>query len=356
MKVLRLVLLVCLIAMAATMANAVDFNTGSYARSVGMGGAGLALTDQSTGVNPASYATANSKLRFIFPSIDMHTQGASMSDFQDRTDEIGDSNLDEVVQLARDFGRERTTLNVSLMTGIEGPLGVAFEGEAEGLIDPSDGMKTWVNAGLPTDPVAVAALGLNPLTFANGTTVAGTLLYAAPAVSYGLGFDSAEGDKIWVGTKVKWLNSEVHSWNVNSVVGADVQLEANELPVVEDDGLAADLGIIIKPANSKVQWGMVINNVVDPELNGVDTPSMLSLGTAYQPNSRMVIAADFVNVNRAYNENPRLRFGAEWKLTRSIALRGGYTGDNFTCGFGAFGMDFSFSSDSPAMLSHALRF
>ena len=356
MKVLRLFLLVCLLAMTATMANAVDVGTGSYARSVGMGGAGLALTDQSIGANPASYATSRSNLRFIFPSIDMHTQGASMSDFQDRTDEVGDSSLDEVVQLARDFGRERTTLNVSLMTGIEGPLGVAFEGEAEGLIDPSNGLKTWVNAGLPTDPAAIIALGLSPLTFANGTTVAGTLLYAAPAVSYGLGFDSAEGDKIWVGTKVKWLNSEVHSWTVNSVVGADVTLEANELPVVEDDGLAADLGIIIRPANSKVQWGMVINNLVDPELNGVDTPTMVSVGTAYQMNSRFVAAADLVNINRAYNANPRLRFGAEWRMTKSIALRGGFTGDNFTCGIGAFGMDFSFSSDSPAMLSQSLRF
>lgn len=383
---LRFVAVLCLAVVLATGAYAGDMTYGSGARSAAMGGAGLALTDSPTSAsvtNPASSAALGQKLQFVFPGIDLHSEGASVSDLQNRLSEIGDSSVDEAIGLAEDFGKERTTLTASLTTGITGRLGITLEGEVQAIINPGDAFKDWVNAGAPVEADDLVAAGLvadtnlatlqaYADTFTDGTYVGGKLVYALPAVTFGSGFNTKNG-QLWVGTKMKWLRSEVRNWNITATAvdsggnlgtravalppgEAGINLDAVEQPAIEDDGLAADLGFIFKPNNSIIQYGMVINNFIKPNLGGVETPVMLSVGAAAQVRPGIVVAADLVNINKAYNEKTRLRMGAEWQVTKKFAIRAGHSGTDFTCGFRAFGVDFAFSGDAPQMISKTLRY
>jgi hypothetical protein len=189
--------------------------------------------------------------------------------------------------------------------------------------------------------------------------VAAKYVYALPAVNYSRGFDTTNG-KLWVGTRMRWLHSETHTWTMAQKAGVtdSVDLEATEdlTKKFEDEGFGADLGFIYQPEKSLIQYGMVINNFWDAKLAGIETPRMISAGIAAQPSKRWSFAADLVNINKAYNEGTQLRMGAELNLTNKLALRAGYSGNSLTYGVGLFGLNFAFSSDAPNMISRALRF
>ena len=351
-------------------ASASDINLGSYARSVGMGGAGIALADNtgSSIINPAANAAMGARFGFIWPSIDMSSRGATINELQNRTSEVSNTSGTDAIKLAEDFGKQRTSMNLAFNTGITGTLGITAEGEAQGLINPGTAFKEWVSAGHPTtadglysanlvaakDATTISNYATNTLT--DGTYVRGTYLYSLPAVTYGMGMDVGKG-KMWIGTKMRWLSSEVRNWNINAVSsGTDVSLSAEESDRQKDTGFGADLGFILHPYKSKMQYGAVINNFVEPKLTGVRTPSMLSVGTAMQLTKKVLIAADLVNINQAYDEKTRLRMGAEYILNKKMAVRAGYTGTNLTYGVGFFGINVAFATESPAMISRTLRF
>ncbi|MCL4499227.1 MAG: conjugal transfer protein TraF [Chloroflexi bacterium] len=368
MRVLRAVVIVCAVATMAVAAGASDVNFGSYARFVGMGGAGLAFTDDaatSSVLNPAAGVASGTKFQLIFPSLDLNTRGASISDLRSRTSEVSSTNSTDAIQLAEDFGKQQTQLNLGFVTGFTGQLGVTAEGEAQGIINPAAGFTSWVNAGHPTTAAGLVSAGLiasteDLSTFAtslsSGTSVTGQYLYSLPAVSYGRGVGIGDG-KLWVGTKMRWLHSDVRAWNIGATAsGSDLTLAATELPRQKDNGFGADLGFVYQPHNSKIQYGMVVNNFVDAQLLGIPTPTMWSTGIASQPNARFRYAVDLVNINKAYNEKTRLRMGGEWNISHKLALRAGYSGTDFAWGFGVGGLNFAFSNNAPNMLSQMLRF
>ncbi|MHB9036173.1 MAG: hypothetical protein ACYC64_05870 [Armatimonadota bacterium] len=391
MKVLLAVFCVLTVAMMVTAAGASDFNFGSYARSVAMGGAGLAMTDDAAAssiINPAAAAAVGAKFQFVFPSLDYHTRGATISDLSNRTNELSSGNDSDALALAEDFGKTPTTLNVGFATGFAGRFGMTAEGEAQGIISPGANFTQWVLAGLPrnaTDLQAAVTNGTISNTaftaainialadgtingtdatdiadaFVSGTNVAAKFIYALPAVNYSRGVNTA-GGKLWLGTRMRWLNSEAHTWTMTQKAGVTdrVELQATEdlTQKSEDSGFGADLGFIYQPEKSLIQYGMVVNNFWDAQLAGIDTPLMVSAGIAAQPNKLWSFAADLVNINKAYNEGTQLRMGAELNLTRKLALRAGYSGNSFTYGFGLFGMNFAFSGDAPNLISRALRF
>ncbi|MCE5324093.1 conjugal transfer protein TraF [bacterium] len=385
MKVLLVLMCSLAIVMTAGTVYASDINFGSYARSVAMGGAGLAMTDDASSssiVNPAAAAAIGKKFQFVFPSFDLRVSGADLSDLTDRTSEISSGNDDDALKLIRDFGKQDTTLNFGVVTGFSGAFGVTAEGEAQAVISPSSSFSEWAIAGTPT-----SVDGLKSMTFSddevntviqnaladdqiNGTdasdivnaisgstNLAGKYVYALPAVNLGRGFDTT-GGKLWLGTRMRWLHSEAHKWNVSQEDGVtdSIELDVTETQNVEDDGFGADLGLIYQPKNSFIQYGMVINNFWDAKLEGIETPRMYSLGIAAQPNNRWKFAADLVNINKAYDEDTKLRMGAELNLTNKIALRAGYSGDSFTYGFGLYGINLAFSDDAPSIISRVLSF
>ncbi len=391
MKVSIVVLSALVIAMTAIAAGASDIDFGSYARSTAMGGAGLALIDDastSSIVNPAAAAAVGTKFQFIFPSMDVHTRGATFNDVTDRTSELFSGDDDDAWKLLQDFGEQQTTINVGFVTGFAGAFGVTTEGEAQALITPSSTFSEWCRAGLPTTAAELqAAVTNNTITnaamvnaintaltdstingtdaadianaFMGDTKIVGRFVYSLPAINLSKGFNT-QGGKLWLGTRMRWLNSETHTWYVdqNDSTTDEIDIEATEDTTqnFEDSGLGADVGFIYQPKGALLQYGMVINNFLDAKLKGIDTPRMLSAGIATQPNDRWKFAADLVNINHAYDEDTKLRVGAELSVNKSLALRAGYSGDSFTYGVGIFGLNVAFSNDAPNMISRVLRF
>ena len=193
-----------------------------------------------------------------------------------------------------------------------------------------------------------------------GTNVQAKLIYAIPAVSWSTGLNAHNGGKFWVGTRMRWLQSETHTWNIQQNPGTtgQIDLQASEdlTKKTEDSGFGADVGFIYQPKNSVAQWGMVINNFCDAGLTGIETPRMLSVGVASQPRAKFRYAVNLVNINGAYNENMKLRMGTEWIITNNLVLRAGNSGDSWTYGIGILGMNFAFSNNAPNMISRVLRF
>jgi hypothetical protein len=159
---------------------------------------------------------------------------------------------------------------------------------------------------------------------------------------------------------MRWLQAETHNWTItqDTSVTDEVSLQATETQKTDDSGFGADLGLIYQPKNSIAQWGMVINNIVDAKLAGVETPRMLSVGMSSQPRAHFRYAIDLININKAYDESSRLRMGAEWIISKNLILRAGNSGgDGWTYGLGFLGMNFAFSGgDSPNIISRVLRF
>ncbi|MCE5313525.1 MAG: hypothetical protein ABFD49_01975 [Armatimonadota bacterium] len=383
MKIFFLLLCAFMVTMIIAPAYAGDINFGSYARSEAMGGAGLALTDggvSSSIVNPAALAAACSGLRFVTPSFDLQTSGASVSDLQDSISDLQDSDDDGALALAKTFGTQDTKLGVSMTTGITGAFGLTAEGEAIGLITPGDYFKEWASAGAPTDLNAAYQDGsflsssligqaiaggattseIAQMINDDGTSVSAQYVYSLPAVNCGTKFNMANG-RMLVGTKVRWLNSETHSWDVvatgdDTTGELDVDVQENSNDYYEDDGIAADLGLIFQPKKSLMQFGVVVNNMLNPNLKGIDMERMISLGVASQPNTRFTYAIDLININDAYDDGTHLRMGAELALTKKIALRAGHCEDGWTYGVGFYGLNVAFAGDAPRMISKALRF
>lgn len=352
-----LVAVVSVLALACSGSANVEF--GGTARSAAMGGAGLALSDESSSsnlINPAAAAASGSRMRFIFPGLDLRTEGASISDLQDRISDISDTDVDEAADLAEDFGKQPTIMTLALQTGVAGSLGVTVEGEAKALINPGESFRIWAQNGAPKTLSEIIDLGIDPLTFTDGTYVTAGYAYSLPAISYGVGIGTGKG-KLWAGTKVRLLHSEVKAWDIETDVdGSSVDLEAVERPAVKDQGVGVDLGFIYQPEKSMIQYGLVINNCIEPDLKGIDAPSMVSFGIASQPNPRLTYAIDLVNVNKAYNMGTQLRMGAEWRVARKLALRAGYSGSDLTYGFGVYGMNVAFGKETPAMISRIFWF
>lgn len=370
MTYVRCAIVLCLAVILAGGACASEVTFGSGARSIAMGGAGLALIDSYTSAslsNPASLAASDKRLVFLLPSLELHGEGATVSDLRQRFDEIGNSSISEAVDLAETFGRRRTTLTASLAAGVAAGYGVNIEGEAQAVINPGEDFQDWVRAGTPTSAADLVDAGLIPDTslaslqdyasnFTDGTYVGGKLVYTLPAVTLGTSFSTGKG-LMYVGTKIKYIQSQVNNWDIVATADASgITLDADEQPRMKDKGLAADVGFIYKPDNSIIQFGLVVNNILQPNLSGIDTPTVLSIGAAASIKPGITVAADIVDLTNAFDDDLRLRMGVEWQILKNLVVRAGHTGNGFTYGLRAFGVDFAVSDKYPQMISKTLRY
>lgn len=408
MKVTRLLLLITLLTCQAISVWAADLNFGSTARSTALGGAGLALGDefQSTSViNPAAPAVSGTKFRFIAPGFDIRSRGASIGDVISNLSDISDSGTDQAINLVNDFAKRDTSLTLGSVMGFAGTSGVLINAEVSGYVNPGVDARKWANSNLGFnqatvfDPnVYVTQLNNDNLTAAvnswNAYTTSGNAAdrtaaesaFAAyttdlsnndvsasviwgPTLQISGKVPSTTGD-LWLGTNVSIISSEYKKWKVvaqnpgytytnGSISNVSMDFEAVEQPTERKTSLKADVGLIYRPSGSFLQYGLVLNNFIKPRLRGVvnsQEDPMISFGIAANPIKNFVFAADLVNVNRANNEDPKLRSGAELKMGNFFALRAGYTGDNFTWGGSVFGIDLALSRNNPAMLSRLLRF
>ena len=397
----KITLAAFLVALLATVACASDLNFGATARSMAMGGAGIALGDDSgtTAVlNPAAPACAGAKFRFIFPGLDFHTMGASFSDLLDSVNKIG-GDEDDALSLINDFAKRKTGLTFNMVTGFAGPVGFTIEAQANGLITPSPEAAKWATAALmfrdstdvnltevqtiidnanfdaaisnalAGDTSAANAAFDAYLDDLNQSYVDASVVYG-PSLLLGKGFSTTNG-KMWLGTNIKILSTEGKRWQVKgtrvgsltvsgSNVLADLDFEAEELPGEgRKTTMKADIGLIYKPNDSVWQYGLVVNNFVKPKLRGItntqDDP-MISVGVAAVLGRNFLFAADFVNITGANDQNAKLRLGGEFRLGRLFALRAGYSGKEWTYGAELLGLNIAWSGRSAQLLSNVLRF
>ncbi|MDH7602334.1 MAG: conjugal transfer protein TraF [Armatimonadota bacterium] len=397
----RTLLFAWLILVLSTAVYASDINFGATARTMAMGGAGIALGDDASTtavLNPAAPACAGAKVRFIFPGLDFHTVGASFSDLLDSVDKLG-GDEDDALSLVNDFAKQQTGLTFNMVTGFAGPTGLTIEAQANALITPSAEAAKWATAALlfrdtsgvnlsdvqaiidhpKFDEAITYALAGNAaaadsafdsyLADLNKTYVDANLVYG-PSLLLGRGFDTTNG-RMWLGTNIKILSTEGKRWQVKGTrvgslvasggkVLADLDFEAEELP---DEGrkttMKADVGLIYKPNDSIWQYGVVVNNFIKPKIRGLtntqDDP-MISVGVAAALGRNFLFAADLVNITGANDDNAKLRFGGEFRLGRLFALRAGYSGSKWTYGAELLGLNIAWSGRSAQLLSNVLKF
>lgn len=417
MKVLKTALVVMLFALLATAVSASDFDIGVSARSMAMGGAGLALGDQtgSTSVlNPAAPAASGGRVRFIWPGVSFHTTGASLSGLTDSLGDISDGNEDGALALVTDFAKQDTSLNLNMMTGVVGPFGVMLEASASGTIAPApavrdlatvanvfkdetswdldrlkgltpylnnvnlknaiDSAEKYIAAGsLPADPTgdlaaAQAALNTYVQTDLSSNTVNANVAYG-PTFMLSHGYKKA-GGTLYLGTTAKFLTTEAHTWTVTAnnptaikTVGTQIEsgitYKANETSIQKGNTVGVDVGMIYKSNNKRLQYGAVINNFIEPDLKGFNNAQadrMLSVGAALVPVKGIIVAADLVNLNSANDENMSLRFGGEMALGKLFALRAGYSGQNWTYGVKVLGINMAFQGRTAQLLANTIKF
>jgi hypothetical protein len=389
------------IALAATGACASDINLGATARSTAMGGAGIALADDSgttTMLNPAAPACAGARFRFIFPGLDFHTTGASFGDLTDSLSKIG-GGTDDALSLINDFAKQRTSLSLNTITGFSGPFGVTVEAQTNGIITPSAEAQKWATAAqlfANTSNLDLSALQatLNNANFnaavtnalADNMPAANTAFDAylnelnqsfvdanvvyGPGFLLGKGLNTANG-RLWLGTNVKILATQGKTWQIAAArssslrvtggnVLTDLAFDATELAGSgKTTTMKADVGMIYKPNDSIFQYGVVVNNFIKPKIRGLtDTQEemMLSGGVAAVVGRNLTVAADLVNIAGANGEKASLRMGGEFRLGRMFAARAGYSGSQWTTGFELLGLNISWAGRSAQLLSNVLKF
>lgn len=356
MDVKRLLVICAVLCLLAIGASA-DVDFGAYARSVGMGGAGLALINEPTAattMNPAALGLLNKKVNFIFPSFTVRSEGASVSDVIDNLNNVYNMSSDDAQKLARDFGSGDTSLNADMITGFTvGSIGVTIDGQADARIIPSEQFKQWAqNNVLPSDSNQFYA------------DVKGQAVVSLPSVAFAAKVPSLKPEKgdLWVGTKLKLLRGYAHTERVelaSDYISGDpnVRLQTRSIVDTEETGLGADLGLIYKPAgNGNMTYAFAVTNALKSSLGPIDLGTVVNAGVAGQPLRGLTWAADLVNITGAYDQHMQLRAGAEYRLGRILALRGGYSSRAWTFGFGVAGYDFAFSGKSPFTVGRTILF
>jgi len=148
-------LLALLIAALAAAPAAADVNFGAYARTIGMGGAGLAVVDDvfASGIaNPAAYALKSPGFRLMFPSFDFRIEGASLSDLLDAASDTADTSKN-AVKLARELGKQNTKVDLGVNTGFAiGSMVITADGQAQVILEPGAGYRNWAITGEVSSP------------------------------------------------------------------------------------------------------------------------------------------------------------------------------------------------------------
>ncbi len=388
-------------AIVAAPACASDFSFGTTARSIGMGGAGLALADNpgdTVVLNPAAPAASGQRFRFIFPGLEFHSSGASFGDLADSIDRISSGSTDDALDLVNDFATQETTLTFHTVTGVAGQFGLTVAGDAQAIISPGAAAAEWATAALSFSDgnvdlssvqseitnanfqAAITAAGNGDMAAANTAFdaylgdlsqnyVDGSFVYG-PGVGVSHGFNTRSGGQLWLGANVNLLKSEAHRWQVTAdapagltasggSITADMVFDAIEQVPIDRTSVKADVGFIYRPKNSILQYGAVVENLIEPDLEGVRNSKgdrSLSVGLALVPTKNFLWAVDLVNLNGANNEQKQLRMGGELRLGRFAALRAGYSSRTWTYGIEVFGLNLAWAGKSAQLLTNVLKF
>lgn len=357
MRILLMVVVIAVLGLMGLSASA-DMNIGGEARIAAMGGAGLASLDSpgdTATINPAALGVMSKRIGFAFPSVGVRLEGADLGDITDWAGDLWDLSGDTAIEIAQEFGRQDTTLDVYATMGLVGsPLSVTADAEGRARISPNEEFQAYAAGELdPSDPDDLADIQNME------ATVTGEAAASLPAVATGFrvpGFASGKGD-LWLGARLRWVQGR-HIQNTISYSGdPDDPLATSDEPVVEESGIGGDFGLIYRPAaNPRLSFGVAVTNLLKPSLGDIAQESLWSVGMAIKPSRKVLVVADLVNITKAYDEGMKFRVGLEVKPVRALALRAGYSGESLTTGISILGIDFAFASRMPLSISRTIRF
>jgi hypothetical protein len=343
-----------------------DITFGGNARAFGMGGAGIAIVDRSernTLLNPAALALFNRRIKVEYPHIGLRASGVPLDKAYDHL--LKNPSANDAVSIARDFGKRDSSYGASLGWGLRiGHMDAHANGQAQVRVLPNAALQTWANT---------ANGDVTKLTGGERADLIGAAIYSLPEAGAAERI-SPEGSPIRVeaGVRVRleravYSHYIVNSSNILNNTAATPAPELNGGTTITKDGVGADLGLLVHPAEHKgFSAALVVFNLLEPNfrITGTDQngnpakydlqPRSVSVGSAWE-GGRIVAAFDVVDLTRAY-DNVQARMGAEY-TTKGIALRAGYSSARgFTAGFGWGWLQLAFGARAPLEVTSTLRF
>ena len=345
-----------------------NLTIGNDARSLAMGGAGIA-TGGANRANPASLAFTKNT-RIYFPTVGLRAEGAlnEVTKLDNVSKFIGGSEQDKkdaATDMARKFATRDSLFGFNTGFGVRvGPLEVQANGVAQGKFAPNQKLRDWANSNPPAGQNAPSG---------SGADLSAAALYTLPSVGFGLQLPARQlliGGKpkalsIGVGARLKYVNS-VYSHYVATTNGSGTFTSARSSELggkdfLEKKGLAADLGAMgnWEQDGALLSGGVVLTNIIKPSMNFLDVNGKtfnpivqtISAGASFHKGS-LTFAGDIVNLTNS----PSIRVGGEQKLG-PIALRAGFTTrGGVTYGLGIFGFDIALGKGQPLEVVQTLRF
>ncbi|MBC7805547.1 MAG: conjugal transfer protein TraF [Akkermansiaceae bacterium] len=359
-----------------------DYTFGADARAFAMGGAGLATTRNQPSnerrFNPASLAFTPKGFAIYSPSFSFRADGA-ISTTKAYSYLFNGAEIGETTDLIRRFGEEDSVFGFNANIGFRvGSFELLVQGVAKSRLLPNDSLANWARAGanlsnVPSDAQAdVLAAGFLTLP---------SLAYAIKLPSRVNPEEPDKGYESAVGLRVRVLQTYYTRYFLNqtAVLGNIDPIRAPELggrDYLKDTGVAADVGFLFRPRAGKgVSAALVVNNLVRPNASfravnaglqqyqgRIDNNEEFDLlqttvsGGAALETGGLTVAADLMDITSA-TRPVDLRFGAEQRVGKSIAIRGGYSSNTgVTGGFGLFGFNFAFGERLPLEINKSIRF
>lgn len=346
---------------AALVPAAATVTAGANARSVAMGGAGLASGDTQDAVNnPAFLADSPQSFGIIWPSLNANADGVG---FSDALKLIGDAKVDakKALDLLTESGSNASTVDLSASGGLALPRGdLVATAAVHTEVMPNSAFSTWVKDGQSGTPPEGAQADI----YSGG-------LATLPSLGFGFYLPSMTSmpGRTAVGFRIKpeQVFYSHYVFDGTSPTGRPAD-EMGGKSFLKSSGLAADMGLTFIPQNApNVHLALVVNNVLQPKAIRFAAPSerfgaskqlaprTISVGTAWV-NENLTLAADLVDLTHKV-DNSSLRLGAELRLPSGIALRGGYnTLNGLTAGIGIGGFGVAYSGKTPVMISNYISF
>lgn len=369
-------------ALLAHPAAAQDYTYGGDARSFAMGGAGIALMQARSGrSNPATLAFENKEADPTFPALGVRATGPVSRDSASGY-LTGGFKAKDALSLSRTYGSRDSEFGLNAMAGFRfGHVELGAYAVGTGRVLPNSSLQTWVR-NTPRE------YGLMPQDSRADVYAAG--YYNLPSIAYGRSF-SLGGRKdgqtkrsllapnntpeLGVGLRLKAMRAVYSHYvadyaSLQGVADAQLAPEMNGNDTLTKNGFGADLGFLIRPhSGSGVSGALVVANAVKPNFvfNSTDRNgnssrvdllrTTFTAGVGYEAlRGGTTLAADLVDFTGAAGP-AQLRFGAEQRVWRSLALRAGYSGSaGLTYGLNFFGVDAAFGTKMPLEVVRTFRF
>jgi hypothetical protein len=356
---------------AVTGVSRADLEFGGGARSDAMGGAGIAIVDNSgtsNFINPASLALMNRHTTLAFPGIGFHASGIPLDKAINHL--FGNPDQSDAVGLARDFGKNPSDFGISLNLGIRfAHMDLQGSGIARVHIIPNAALESWAQNANGD----VSQLLTNPLYKTGRADLLGAATYALPSIGMAERISPpGSPTRIEAGVRMKVMHAYYTHYIINAATiaangSAATAPEMNGQSNLQKTGFGMDAGLLVHPGNmTGFSGALVITDLIEPNFvfHGTDAngnpakydiqPRSFSMGSAYR-NNKFLMAADLVDFTRAYG-NVQGRVGAEYR-TKRLAFRTGYASPSgFIVGVGIYGFDIAFGGRSPFTISDQLHF